>query len=84
MQGIIMQADLLSHHGFPAFAWSDNAVYRAARFLRNLDALYGGWWVAGDDVWQPSVLNHAYGPVFPSNGTGAGKVFGWTDWVYGT
>ncbi|MGZ4268206.1 MAG: hypothetical protein ACXVSX_03235 [Solirubrobacteraceae bacterium] len=84
MQGIIMQADLLSHHGFPAFAWSDNAVYRAARFLRNLDALYGGWWVTGDDVWQPSVLNHAYGPVFPSNGAGAGKVFGWTDWVYGT
>ncbi len=84
MQGIIMQADLLSHHGYPAFAWSANAVYRAARFLRNLDTLYGGWWVTGDDVWQPSVLNHAYGPVFPSGGTGAGKVFGWTDWVYGT
>jgi hypothetical protein len=84
MQGIIMQADLLSHHGFPAFAWSDNAVYRAARFLRNLDAQYGGWWVTGDDIWQPSVLNHAYGRVFPSDGTGAGKVFGWTDWVYGT
>ncbi|MDP9346394.1 MAG: alginate lyase family protein, partial [Actinomycetota bacterium] len=84
MQGIIMQADLLSHHGFPAFAWSENAVYRAARFLRDLDGLYGGWWVTGDDIWQPSVLNHAYGPVFPSDGTGAGKVFGWTDWVYGT
>jgi hypothetical protein len=84
MQGIIMQADLLSHHGYPAFAWSENAVYRAARFLRILDRLYGGWWVQGDDIWQPSVLNHAYGPVFPSNGTGAGKVFGWTNWVYGT
>lgn len=84
MQGIVMQADLLSHHGFPAFAWSENAVYRAARFLRNLDTLYGGWWVTGDDIWQPSVLNHAYGPVFPSDGTGAGKVLGWTDWVYGS
>jgi hypothetical protein len=84
MQGIIMQADLLSHHGYPAFAWSQNAVYRAAHFLRNLDRLYGGWWVQGDDIWQPSVLNHAYGPVFPSSGSGAGKVFGWTNWVYGT
>jgi hypothetical protein len=84
MQGIIMQADLLSHHGYPAFAWSDMAVYRAAHFLRMLDRLYGGWWAQGDDIWQPSVLNHAYGPVFPSNGSGAGKVFGWTNWVYGT
>jgi hypothetical protein len=84
MQGIIMQADLLSQHGYPAFAWSDNAVYRAAHFLLTLDRLFGGWWVQGDDTWQPSVLNHAYGPVFPSSGSGAGKVFGWTNWVYGT
>jgi hypothetical protein len=84
MQGILLQADLLSHHGYPAFAWTDNAVYRAARFLRVLDLLYGGWWVQGDDVWQPSIIDHAYGPVLPSNGTGAGKIFGWTNWVYGT
>ncbi|WP_187368857.1 alginate lyase family protein [Baekduia soli] len=83
MQGAVMQAELLSHHGMPAFSWSDNAVERAALYLQQLDQSYGGWWAATDDTWQPWVLNHAYGAHFPATTGGPGKNFGWTAWVYG-
>lgn len=84
MQGVVVQAELLSRHGMPAFAWSDAAVLRAAEYLQRLDAAYGGWWAAGDDTWQPWLINHAYGTHLAATDGGPGKVFGWTDWVYGT
>ncbi len=83
MQGILVQAELLSRHGHGTYGWSDNAIWRAASFLSRIHALYGGWWATGDDAWQPWVLNHAYGTSLPASTGGAGKILGWTDWVYG-
>ena len=84
LQGVLVQAELLSCHGYPAFAWGDNAVLRAALFLRRLDVLYGDWWAVGDDVWQPWLVNHAYATALPAATPARhGKVLGWTDWVYG-
>ena len=83
LQGVVVQAELLSRHGLPAFAWSDNAVLRAADYLHRLDVAYGSWWAASDDTWQPWLINHAYGTHLPASHGGPGKVFGWTDWVYG-
>jgi hypothetical protein len=83
LQGVVVQAELLSRHGQPAFAWSANAILRAAKYLDRLDNQYGGWWAASDDKWQPWIINHAYGTSFPASHGGPGKVMGWTDWVYG-
>jgi hypothetical protein len=84
LQGVLVQAELLSRHGYPAFAWGDNAVLRAALFLRRLDLLYGDWWAVGDDTWQPWVVNHAYGSALPATTPARhGKILGWTDWIYG-
>jgi hypothetical protein len=84
LQGVLVEAELLSRHGYPAFAWGDNAVLRAVIFLRRLDVLYGDWWAVGDDAWQPWLVNHAYGTALPAATPARhGKVLGWTDWVYG-
>jgi hypothetical protein len=84
LQGVLVQAELLSRHGYPAFDWADSAVLRAVLFLRRLDALYGDWWAVGDDAWQPWLVNHAYGTSLPATTPARhGKVLGWTDWVYG-
>jgi hypothetical protein len=84
LQGVVTQAELLSHHGMPAFSWSSNAVLRAAQYLQRIDQRFGGWWASSDDTWQPWLINHAYGTALPAaQGGYAGKVFGWTTWVYG-
>lgn len=84
LQGVIVQADLLSRHGYPAWSWGDRAILRAAQFLERLDARFGGWWATGDDSWQPFVINHAYGTALRATAPARpGKILGWTDWVYG-
>jgi Alginate lyase len=84
LQGVLLQAELLSRHGYPAYRWGQDAILRAALFLERLDRLYGGWWADGDDSWQPWVINHAYGTSFPAAAPARhGKILGWTDWMYG-
>jgi hypothetical protein len=84
LQGVVTQAELLSHHGLPAFGWSGNAVLRAALYLQRIDQRFGGWWASSDDGWQPWLINHAYGTSLPAaQGGYSGKVLGWTTWVYG-
>jgi hypothetical protein len=84
LQGVVVQAEILSRRGYDAFGWQDRAVLRAIQFLDRIDALYGGWWAASDDEWQPWVINSAYGAHFRAiSPAGAGKLMGWTDWVFG-
>jgi hypothetical protein len=84
MQGAVVQAAILSRHGYDAWNWSDRALLRAASFLARLDAAFGGWWATGDDAWQPWVINHAYGTLFPAVAPALpGKDMGWTDWMFG-
>ena len=78
MQGAVVQAELLSRAGYPAWEWSDQALLRAGNFLYSIS-----WPAESDDKWQPWLLNHAYGSVFESvQPTGAGKNMGWTDWTH--
>jgi hypothetical protein len=83
LQGVLVQADVLNRHGYPAWGWGDNAVLRAVDFLARIDALWGGWWAASDDAWQPYVVNRAYGTSFRTAPASDGKILGWTSWVYG-
>jgi hypothetical protein len=78
MQGAIVQAQLLSRAGFPAWSWQDQALLRAAEFLYEI-----GWEPQGDDLWQVWLINHAYGTSFETTTpTIPGKNMGWTDWTH--
>jgi hypothetical protein len=84
LQGALVQAAILSRHGYDAWNWGDRGLLRASSFLARLDAAYGGWWATGDDSWQPWLINHVYGTSFPATAPAEpGKVMGWTDWLYG-
>jgi hypothetical protein len=85
MQGAVVQAELLARRGYDAWGWSDRALLRAATYLRNLDAQFGGWWAQADDTWQPFLLNKAYaGAGLPQGATASiGKNMGFTDWTLG-
>jgi len=79
MQGAVLQAAILDRHGYDAWAWSDRALLRAAKFLVDRAA----WPATGDDRWQPWLVNAAYGTAFAATSpTTPGKNFGWADWLY--
>jgi hypothetical protein len=78
LEGALIQAQLLSRAGYPAWGWEDRALLRAARFLYGI-----GWPAVGDDVWQPWLLNRAYGAGFPVVIDRPGKSMGWAAWTFG-
>jgi hypothetical protein len=80
LQGALVQAVVLSRAGYDVWKWGDRALLRAALWLER-EAQFPA---AGDDTWQPHVINHFYGtqlrlPV----STRPGKNVGWTDWTLG-
>jgi hypothetical protein len=83
MQGVLVQAQILSRRGYDVWNWSHRAILREAQFLQRLDARFGGWWATGDDTWQPWLLNHVYGTKFPTSPARNGKIIGFTDWTFG-
>lgn len=85
-QGLILQTELLYQHGHEdAWDWSDAALRRAAMFVSASGA-------AGGDSWNgtepnrhvPWILNARYGLDLPTRPAGIGRVFGYTDWLYGS
>jgi len=83
LQGATVMAEILHRAGYDAWSWGDKALFRAVRFLYNLDARYSGWWASGDDEWNVWLVNHAYGTDFPTESpAGDGKNMGWTDWTH--
>lgn len=79
MEGALLQAQLLDRAGYDSWAWSDQALLRAARFLYRID-----WPAVGDDTWQPWLLNRAYGASFPvTMSDRPGKSMGWAAWTFG-
>lgn len=83
LQGATVQAELLHRQGYDTWSWEDRALLRAAEFLERLDGEVGDWWADGDDLWQPWLLNHAYGTDLPaSSPTRPGKNMGFTDWSH--
>lgn len=78
LQGAVVQALLLERAGYPALAYGDQAILRAAEYLYKIS-----WPAEGDDLWQPYLLNYAYSVVMPTKLAGHGKNMGWTDWTHG-
>ncbi len=80
MQGATLEAVILDRAGYPAFAWNDRALLRAASFLYDRAI----WLPSGDDQWQPWLLDHFYGMTWPkASPARPGKNMGFTDWLYG-
>jgi len=81
LQDVLLQAIILHRAGYDPFNWQDRAILRAFRWLHE----QANYPAAGDDTWQPHVVNHFYGTSFPAPvPSRPGKSFGWTDWVYST
>ena len=81
LQDVLLQAIILHRAGYDPFNWQDRAILRAYRWLHE----QANYPAAGDDTWQPHVVNYFYGASFPAPvPSRPGKSFGWTDWVYGT
>ena len=79
LQGAVVQANILSRLGYPAWEWEDRALLRAVRFLYSI-----GWEAEGDDEWQVWLINAVYGTDFPAvTPARPGKNMGWTDWTHG-
>jgi hypothetical protein len=80
LQGAVLQAEILHHNGYDTWAWSNKALYRAARFLYNT----ANWPAVGDDRWQPWLIDARTGAKLPRpTTTTPGKNFGFADWLYG-
>jgi hypothetical protein len=79
LQGAIMQAELLSRAGYPAYDWSNQALRRAYVWLNNVASFPA----EGDDTWQIPLVNARYGTGFAApSPTRPGKNFGFADWLY--
>lgn len=79
LQGALLQAVVLDRAGYDVWAWQDQALLRAFRWLHDV----AHFPAEGDDLWQPHVVNAAYGSDFPVVvPAGHGKSVGWTDWSF--
>lgn len=80
LQGAVVQAELLTRAGYPAWQWQSQALLRAITWLHQ----EAGFQATGDDTWQPWLFNYAYGTNFPAPvPSNPGKAMGWTDWTHG-
>jgi hypothetical protein len=79
LQGALVQAVILQRAGYDPFNWQNRALLRAFEWL-NTEANYPA---AGDDGWQPHVINHFYNAGLPAPlPAHPGKGMGWTDWTH--
>lgn len=79
LQGALLQAELLSRAGYPAYDWSSRALLRAYNWLHT----QASFPAEGDDSWQPHLVNRRYGTSFPAPvPSRIGKNFGFADWLY--
>ncbi|MFN8491084.1 MAG: alginate lyase family protein [Caldilineaceae bacterium] len=77
LQGAVVQAELLSRAGYPAWEWQSKAILRSVKFLYSI-----GWPAVGDDEWQIWLINRAYGTNYATNDKASpGKNMGWTSWT---
>ena len=61
LQGALVQAVILQQAGYDVFAWEDQALRRAFVWLQD----QAQFPAAGDDTWQPYLVNAYYGTHFP-------------------
>jgi hypothetical protein len=85
LQALTLQAELLTINGYgDAWSWSDQALKRAAGIVTRSGAAGGLTWNRSEVSYHvPWILNARYGLDLPTLPAGFGRVFGYTDWLYG-
>ena len=86
LQALTLQAELLTVNGYgEAWTWSDQALKRAAGIVTRSGDAGGLTWNRSEvSYYVPWILNARYGLDLPTRPAGFGRVFGYTDWLYGT
>jgi len=86
LQGLTLQAELLTVNGYgDAWSWSDQALKRAAGIVTRSGQAGGLTWNRSEvSYYVPWILNARYGLDLPTLPAGFGRVFGYTDWLYGS
>ena len=79
LQGLVLQAELLSRAGYDSWNWSNKALARAAKIVTR----FSGWNDSSVSRHVPWLLNKRYGLGLPTTAAGMGRGFGFTDWLYG-
>lgn len=82
LSGFVPLAEILHRQGYDVYAWEDQALLRATRFLFDLERRF-----PEEEWWQPGVaaywiVNARYGTSFPVEGEGMGRNVAWTDWTH--
>jgi len=81
LQGALAQAVILYRRGYDVWNWEDQALRRAFDWLHE----QANYPPAGDDNWEPHIINHYYGTNFPAPvPSSLGKNMAYTDWTHGT
>jgi Alginate lyase len=82
LSGYIALAEILYRQGYDVYAWEDEALQRACRFLFELEQEFPEeeWWEPGVPAYW--IVNARYGTSFPVTGTGLGRIIAWTDWTH--
>ncbi len=82
LSGSVALAEVLHRQGYDVYAWEDQALLRAARFLFELEQQFTEeeWWEPGVPVYW--IINHRYGTSFPVGENTVQRNVGWTDWTH--
>jgi hypothetical protein len=82
LSGFVALAEVLYRQGYNVYAWEDQALLRAARFLFELEQQFPEeeWWEPGVPVYW--VINDRYGTSFPVGENTVQRNVGWTDWTH--
>ncbi len=85
LQGLSVQAELLTENGWgDAWHWSDDALRRAADLVTRSGSAGGRTWNRSEVSYHlPWLFNARYGLDLPTRPAGQGRIFGYTDWLYG-
>jgi hypothetical protein len=82
LSGFVALAEVLHRQGYDIYAWEDQALLRATRFLYELEQQFPEeeWWEPGVPVYW--IINHRYGRSFPVTENTVQRNVGWTDWTH--
>jgi hypothetical protein len=82
LSGFVALAEILHRQGYDVYAWEDQALLRAARFLFELEQQFPDeeWWELGVPVYW--IINDRYGTSLPVGPNTVQRNVGWTDWTH--
>jgi hypothetical protein len=82
LSGFVALAEVLHRQGYDVYAWENQALLRATRFLFELEQQFPEeeWWEPGVPVYW--IINDRYGMSFPVGENTVQRNVGWTDWTH--